>query len=74
MKPVEATFCGFIPLVEAEMSFIDGFTAEAGPKKKPFGIASPEALREAVLKGSLSSLACPYGPNVFHYWTSEFNA
>jgi hypothetical protein len=32
VKPVEAMFCGFIPLVEAEMSFMDRFTPEAGKK------------------------------------------
>jgi len=64
VKPVEATFCGFIPLVEAEMSFIDGFTAEAGPKKKPFGIASPEALREAVPNEPLLSLQTDCKPYV----------
>jgi len=45
VKPVEAMFCGFIPLVEAEMSFMDGFTPEAQSKKKnPFGTSSLEAL------------------------------
>jgi len=34
VKPVEAMFCGFIPLVEAEMSFMDGFTPEAQSRKK----------------------------------------
>jgi len=34
VKPVEAMFCGFIPLVEAEMSFMDGFTPEAQSEKK----------------------------------------
>jgi len=50
VKPVEAMFCGSIPLVEAEMSFMDRFTPEAG-QENPFGTSSLEALREAVQRG-----------------------
>jgi len=32
VKPVETTFCSSIPPVEAEMSFMDGFTPEASSK------------------------------------------
>ena len=46
MKPVEATFCGFIPLVEAEMSFMDCFTSEASQKDP--STASLEAIHETV--------------------------
>ena len=50
VKPIETMFCGFIPPVEAEMSFTNSFTSEARPKIS-FGIASLEALREAVPNG-----------------------
>ena len=48
VKPVEAMFCGFIPLVEAEMSFMDCFTSEAS-RKDP-GTTSLEAIHETVPK------------------------
>ena len=32
VKPSEATICGFVPLVEARRSFMDGFMREARSK------------------------------------------